>query len=93
MKWFIFFYLVCLLLDALRHLEFTRFALAATLGMVVLVAEAFNTAIELICDKAWPRKNGGDPEVALIKHVAASAVMLVGFVVVPVELLLLIYPR
>jgi diacylglycerol kinase (ATP) len=65
----------------LRPLEWTLIAIAAT---VVWVAEALNTALEALSDATVPEHS---PRIAVVKDVAAGAVLLASLGAVAVGLL------
>ena len=56
------------------HLSTIEFALLALAISAVLAAEAFNTALEELCDKFQPTR---DPHIAKIKDLAAASVFVV----------------
>ncbi len=60
-------------LGGFLHLSAARFAILVLTISGVLTAEAFNTALEELCDKFQPTH---DPHIAKIKDLAAAAVLL-----------------
>ena len=60
-------------LGFLLHISAFEFALVVLAISVVLAAEAFNTALEELCDKFQPTH---DPHIAKIKDLGAATVLL-----------------
>ena len=60
-------------LGAFLHISILEFAVVALVIASVLTAEAFNTALEELCDKFQPTH---DPHIEKIKDLAAAAVLL-----------------
>ncbi len=61
-------------LGLIFHLSGIEFAITILAISSVLAAEAFNTALEELCDKFQPTH---DPHIAKIKDLSAAAVLLV----------------
>lgn len=66
--------LLAIVLGIFLHLPPVEFALLALTISAVLAIEAFNTALEELCDKFQPTH---DPHIAKIKNLSAAAVLLV----------------
>jgi|ERR1035437_139273 diacylglycerol kinase len=64
---------VVIVLGFLLHLSSFEFALIILVVSIVLATEAFNTALEELCDKFQPTH---DPHIAKIKDLGAAAVLL-----------------
>ena len=65
--------LIAAALGMFYRLSLVEFALLLLVISIVLTAEAFNTALEELCDKFQPTH---DPHIAKIKDLAAAAVFL-----------------
>lgn len=66
--------LLAIVLGIVLHLPPAEFALLVLTISAVLAVEAFNTALEELCDKFQPTH---DPHIAKIKDLSAAAVLLV----------------
>lgn len=70
------FAVLVLLLASLLHLPALARALIVLVVVCVLTAEAFNTALEELCDKF---SGSHDPHIAKIKDLSAAAVLIMSF--------------
>jgi len=64
---------LALALGLLLHISLSEFAVVTLVISFVFTAEAFNTALEELCDKFQPTH---DPHIGKIKDLAAAAVLL-----------------
>lgn len=74
-------------LGFLFHISALEFALVVLAISIVLAAEAFNTALEELCDKFEPTH---DPHIAKIKDLGAAAVLISSFGALGIGLIIFI---